>query len=417
MKEHPIFNREEFDAQAYLNCYDDVRNALERGAIDSAWSHYNNHGRTEGRRAFRRDSALLDEGFYTHAYPIVQQEIAAGIANDPAAHYDLLGRGRGFLAAPNALRPDNAAGMPSAFGGLWPDARNGADLIEGKLETGLISEQQAEKLRFWRHNGYVILEQAIAPDIIDAAAAELDKAYAGGFRRALFECHKVKAGNTKWDPAVLEHAAKVLDLHHFSIPMREIMFAPAIEEFLGLIFESKAFATQSLGFLRGSGQEGHQDSAYVPFTMPRSFAATWIALEDVTIGAGELFYYVGSHLFPDFLYGGRYKSIAEAERNGYTVERDEIQQHVSSLVNRAQEAGMTKQLFAAKKGDVLVWHADLVHGGNPVSKAITRKSFVTHYCPKRLSPVFSERSDIDLHSFRGHLMTSHLYNLQEFIAG
>ena len=43
------------------------------------------------------------------------------------------------------------------------------------------------------------------------------------------------------------------------------------------------------------------------------------------MGAGELFYYPGSHRFPDFLYGGRYKSIVEAARCGNTVERDEVE--------------------------------------------------------------------------------------------
>ena len=34
----------------------------------------------------------------------------------------------------------------------------------------------------------------------------------------------------------------------------------------------------------------------------------------------------------------------------------------------------------AKKGDVLVWHANLLHGGMPVvHPALTRKSMVAHY--------------------------------------
>jgi len=92
------------------------------------------------------------------------------------------------------------------------------------------------------------------------------------------------------------------------------MFAEAVAEFLGLIFEAKALASQTLGFLRGSAQEGHQDSAYVAYTIPRQFAATWAALEDVTIGAGELFYYPGSHRFEEFIYRDHYKSVHEAQR-------------------------------------------------------------------------------------------------------
>ena len=44
---------------------------------------------------------------------------------------------------------------------------------------------------------------------------------------------------------------------------------------------------------------------------------------------------------------------------------------------------MEKEVFIAKKGDILVWHANLIHGGLPViSPAPTRKSMVIHYYAK-----------------------------------
>ena len=36
--------------------------------------------------------------------------------------------------------------------------------------------------------------------------------------------------------------------------------------------------------------------------------------------------------------------------------------------------------FLAKKGDIFVWHANLLHGGLPIQNAdLTRKSMVVHY--------------------------------------
>jgi hypothetical protein len=58
---------------------------------------------------------------------------------------------------------------------------------------------------------------------------------------------------------------------------------------------------------------------------------------------------------------------------------------------------------------VLIWHADLVHGGHPVSREITRKSVVTHYCPRYLVPLFSEHMAARFHEHDGHLYTSHCY--------
>jgi hypothetical protein len=386
----PIDDRDQFDEAAYLRLYPDIAKAMAEGREISAWSHYDRFGRAEGRKP--ND---IDAEFYLRSYPAAVREIAAGLASNPLQHYLKFGRGRGFLGHPKAARPNNAAALPSPFGGLWPDAPNVADIIQGKLDIGQISERQAEKLRFWVENGYVILEKAIEPSLVDRAAQDLDHAYAGAFPGLKFECNAVERNHMHW---------------RADINPRDLMFADPIAEFLGLIFEAKTFASQTLGFLRGSAQEGHQDSAYVVYSIPRQFAATWTALEDVTIGAGELFYYPGSHRFEDFIYQERYKSVSEAQRmTGLEDARPAVERHVQSLEKRATQRGIPKMPFAAKKGDVLVWHADLVHGGNPVSRETTRKSIVTHYCPKHLTPLFSERTPLKLWEHKGHRYTTSHY--------
>jgi ectoine hydroxylase-related dioxygenase (phytanoyl-CoA dioxygenase family) len=414
MKKEDGLSREAFDEVAYVEHYDDVRAAVADGEIESGWWHYHHHGREEGRRPFFVEG-YFDEAFYLRAYPIVAADLRAGLADTPREHYLRWGMARGFLPYYQGPRPDNAAALPSPFGGLWPDQANARDIVAGKLEIGQITEAQAALLDHWIENGYVVLERAIPHDLIDAAAADLDRAFAGGMPGVRFECHKVAPGLVEWQQEIAAHAAKVIDMHHFSPAARTLMFARPLSDFLGLIFESRAFASQTLGFIRGSGQEGHQDSAYVPYSIPRQFAASWIALEDVTIGAGELFYYPGSHRFNDFLYGDRYKSLVEAGRCGYTVQRDEVERHVQRLEKTARRRGIEKIVLAAKKGDVLVWHADLVHGGNPVSADLTRKSLVTHYCPKRTSPLFSEHMAIDLYEHEGHLFTTQHYAKADFV--
>jgi hypothetical protein len=66
---------------------------------------------------------------------------------------------------------------------------------------------------------------------------------------------------------------------------------------------------------------------------------------------GELSYYPGSHRFADFLYGGRYKSMVEAERCGYSVDRAEVERHVAKLQERAKHLGLSKKVLEAKKED------------------------------------------------------------------
>ncbi len=40
---------------------------------------------------------------------------------------------------------------------------------------------------------------------------------------------------------------------------------------------------------------------------------------------------------------------------------------------------MNKEIFLAKKGDLFIWHANLLHGGELRTDDSTRKSLVAHY--------------------------------------
>jgi len=396
-----------FDERSYLERYQDIARAVESGKLQSGLSHFLRRGQFEGRAIRGFDSA-----FYLQTYPLAVEEIAAGRAATPIAHYLQFGKARGYLASSYAPRPDNAAQLATRFGGFWTDQPNALDLIRGKLEAGLITAIDADNLRFWVTNGYLVLEKAVPESVLEAATKDLDSAYSGRLPGLLFECQDV-IGSRKaspWQKEMNDVPAKALDLHYQSLAVRELIFSEVPMRFLALLFDSPAFATQTLGFLVGSAQSGHQDSAYVAYSIPRQFCATWIALEDVTLGAGELFYYPGSHRFPDHLYSGKYKSIHEAMRlENCAFPTAEVNLHMQELRERATEAGLKKEPLSAKRGDVLVWHADLIHGGNPISPGVTRKSVVTHYCPKHVSPLYSELKKTRVFHYRNHCYTTAYY--------
>jgi hypothetical protein len=402
-----IVDPETFDEDFYLRRYPDIARAVAAGKVASGWVHYQHHGASEGRQP--ND---FDEAFYLRAYPHVASDIARGRAANPLEHYRQIGRARGFLPHPKAPRAQNPAGFASPFGGLWIDQPHADDLIDGKLEAGLINAAQASQLRCFHRNGYVILRGALPKAMLTKARADLDRAFNGEFEGLKFQCSALERGSLAWQPELRTLPSLALDLHHWSAGMRQVIFAPKVAAFLALIFDSKAFASQTLAFLRGSAPESRQDSADVVYTLPRHFAASWAALEDVTIGAGELFYYPGSHRFPDFLFGGASKSAAEARRLGAREPQldNESRVHLRQIEQRVQSAGIEKAVFAARAGDVLVWHADLVHGGNPISPEATSKSLVTHYCPKYAAPVFGEYRDMLVYEQDGHLWTSGHYD-------
>jgi ectoine hydroxylase-related dioxygenase (phytanoyl-CoA dioxygenase family) len=178
--------------------------------------------------------------------------------------------------------------------------------------------------------------------------------------------------------------------------------------------ERRAFATQTLSFWRGSAQGAHQDSAYVNYSLPMQFLASWIALEDVSPDSGELFYYVGSHRMPEFLYIDRFKGVEEAGRlnPGFNLQ-PQIRHHVQRIPIVAAEMKLPARQFLAKRGDILIWSADLAHGGSPISTTTTRKSVVTHYTTAEAVPSYFELHPGKVRaSYRGDSYSSAHYDFQ-----
>jgi hypothetical protein len=384
----------DFDEIWYLNQYPDVARAVENGIMGSGFDHYIAHGRVEGRSPNGNKpepTEVFDAAWYGKTYLLVPQEVDATDAAALEQHYKDIGRHRGYLPNQQAPRPKNAAGFMSPFGGLWIDLANAQDIIDGKQEIGMITEEEAAQLRSFISDGYVVLKAAVAPDILDRAEAEVEAAYAGKYRELLFECPAVARDPEPWREGLKAHPAKAIDLHIFSQEIRDLIFNAPLLRFLHLLFERPPLATQSLSFYLGSGQPLHQDSIYVAYTLPLQFAASWIALEDVKPGGGELEYFVGSHrALPEFVYAGETKSVTEAQRVSQDRQRvvQDHERHLRLIEQEGIYRNLTRSRFEAKRGDMPIWHSELAHGGAKVSPDLTRKSVVTHYCPKEISPLF-----------------------------
>jgi phytanoyl-CoA hydroxylase len=375
----------DYDEDYYLEQYPDVAEGVAKGEWLSGYSHFAEIGRSRGRLGL----PVIDETWYLRAYPLAANEIALGKAANCVEHYLKYGRYRGYVSERTARRPPNAANFRSRFGGLWTDQGNALDIVAGRLELGRISESEAELLTKWIQDGFVILEGAIEEDILDRALADLDKAYEGLLPGQKFAVHGV-GQQIDWVPEARTNPTKALDIHWFSSAIRDLIFAPKVLSFMHLVFERRAMASQTLGFLRGSAQDAHQDSAYVNYTLPMQFVASWIALEDVTPGAGELFYYVASHRLREFLYGrNEFKGAEEARRLGFPGDIEgQIKAHVQRIPKLAESLNLKQGALIAKRGDVLFWNADLAHGGSRISSNYTRKSVVTHYCPAEVMPTY-----------------------------
>ena len=268
------------------------------------------------------------------------------------------------------------------FGGFWTDGPNASAELDLLLGKGLVQPEEGEQLRFWITNGYLIIPQALDGDLLTRAQAAIDAAIDSRARMMTYW----SSGHRHMEPArrdkLMEAECKVIDVHASLAPVQSAIFAPGLTRFLELVMRSPLMAFQTLYFERGSEQPAHQDTAFVQVKPPLEFMASWIALEDIHEGCGELMYYPGSHRLPDQLFGKRQtKALPAGDAAVPTYSQD--------LAARCESAGHRLQLFRPRRGDALLWAADLAHGGAPRTNALTRRSLVTHYCPAHRRPGYA----------------------------
>lgn len=278
-------------------------------------------------------------------------------------------------------------GATTPFTPLWTDRPDADVALTQRVASGAVSDVLAKQLKQLIKFGYVIIPGAIEHQLADqlmdeiAAVTQQPDKYIARRNRAAY-AHPT-------EDIAKDISFRIIDFHVNSRLASQAIYCKAVSQLLNAIFESSANAFQCLTFNHGSQQSMHQDGAYVVVSEPLQFLASWIALEDVRPGSGELTYYAGSHKLDDFLFGEEESKAWTPARHGQDAHRE----FLDSIVTRSEEAGLDCEVFLPKKGDALIWASDLVHGGTKMGNSLTRKSIVTHYCPVGVAPKFSTFTD------------------------
>ena len=168
---------------------------------------------------------------------------------------------------------------------------------------------------------------------------------------------------------------RVADAWQSNESVRTVAANAHMRDLLSRIYGREAFPFQTLNFAVGSQQPAHHDLVHFA-SMPENFmCGVWLALEDIQEGAGPLIYYPGSHRWPVYLNEHIGRSPAPSE--------DPYEDHAKfeAVWAKLREHYQARPVvFHPRKGQALIWTANLHHGGSPqADKAKTRHSQVTHY--------------------------------------
>jgi ectoine hydroxylase-related dioxygenase (phytanoyl-CoA dioxygenase family) len=163
---------------------------------------------------------------------------------------------------------------------------------------------------------------------------------------------------------------KINDLYLDMENVRELALSERIAAVLKDLLGNAPALCNSLYFEQGSQQPAHVDAIYMTPKTNDHLIAIWVALEDAHVDAGQLEYYPGSHKIEQMIFSNGSRHFVP----------EEMPQWHSYMDRQVESHGLEKTTFFARKGDVLIWHANLLHGGGPIADPTrTRKSLVFHY--------------------------------------
>lgn len=277
----------------------------------------------------------------------------------------------------------------SPFGGLWIDRTDWLDLLHLKRRAGM-PEPIFEQILNFARDGYVVIKGAVSRNELDRFNGDMDEAFAdparGGLNMLTYLPGEHRPTMMAMDPRYrYDRTTKIFDPHARLASARLVAAPPALVAFLAAILDAKPRVFQQVYFSVGSEQAFHKETAYSRVDSdPLALVLSWLALEDVKDGAGELEVYAGSHLAPDFTFGAYSKWILPA----HSGEGD----YIESIHRDAARYGHERRSLHVEAGDMIVLHADLAHGGAAVTDpGHTRRSLVTHYTREDYKP-FYERS-------------------------
>lgn len=185
-------------------------------------------------------------------------------------------------------------------------------------------------------------------------------------------CARVRGSVSDWARRHPRYGEKYQDawLRHRAV--RELACHPRIMTELAALYGRRPIPFQTLNFARGTEQPLHADSIHFDSLPTGWMCGAWVALEEVGGDQGPLTVVPGSHRVAAEVF----HEVASERRPGSS--RFDMGAYESALAERV--ASMETEEFHASTGDVLIWHADLAHGGARVAdRTSTRWSQVTHY--------------------------------------
>lgn len=201
-----------------------------------------------------------------------------------------------------------------------------------------------------------------------------------------------KSKDVKLNPKIYHYnkSPRIIEGWKKSKAIKELALNKKIFKLLSFFYRKKPIAINTINFIKGSDQPLHSDYIHFSSSPHKYLTAAWVALEDTNIDNGPLMVVPRSHKLEiidySFFNMSTPRSMNELGKY-YKIYETYIKQLV-------KEKKLTIKPVLMKKGQALIWAANLLHGGKKITDHnSTRYSQVTHYhfenCNFYYNPGFS----------------------------
>jgi len=242
----------------------------------------------------------------------------------------------------------------------------------------------------WDRDGYLILPKLFDRAQVARGARGFDEAWETrelGDRDLVIDAFvlgpKSKRMRLRDAPdAAREHVYKLNDMYLVDDFIRSLILAEPLVEAMRELVDDDVVAINTLHFERGSSQQYHVDTYYMPPPPGGRLIVSSICLEDVHPDAGPLKYYRGSHNIQPYI---------NCDEDRRVRNPSELADATAYVMRCCADLGLQPSTFCGRRGDTFLWHELLVHGGTEIADmARTRRSIVTHYWTRRAMPAGSD---------------------------
>lgn len=216
---------------------------------------------------------------------------------------------------------------------------------------------------FWYY-GYLIIDPSLSSEILSSLSKKLEPIWATknapkGILNYKIQDLKLKSGKNR-----------LQDLWAVIPEVKELAINSYILNILEFLFDDKPKPFQTLNFPEGTQQSVHSDALHFNSEPFGKMCGVWIALEDIKAESGPLFYYPKSHNLPEL----------SEKIMGFHPTFENYSKVIDYWQNQIRIHNLQRKEAIIKKGQALIWHANLLHGGMPrIDSSLTRHSQVTHY--------------------------------------